>query len=404
MHGCLEPALRPSLLLPLALPLVAALACSPEPGQTLEPLPFEPAGPNAAPDPSTFGPYAVGVRTMTFLDFERATPGKDGPRKLVVEVWYPAANRARDAEKQDYVLYDRLPESLRPGLTPEDLGTLETQAVRDAPVYEGVRFPVVVFSHGKGGLREQSTFYTVPLASHGYVVVSPDHEGDTIIELLEAGEVDVTSTFDSFILRPGDVSFLLDELEDLDGDPLTPLMDLERVGVTGHSFGALTSFRAAGSDLRVDAIVAHTPVGITLVEAELEASVDQFGIPYLIAAAGLDRTLEKEIHADSLWEHMVPPRFYLSLATGGHFTYSDLCVLDVVAIEEALGINASNVLTDGCGEENIPTTEAFPVINHYSIGFFNAYLRGSTPTLELLDEEHGRALAGDEVTFLAETE
>lgn len=401
MNGLAQLPLR-SALFPL---LMAALACAPkEEAQALEPLPFEPAGPDAAPDPSTLGPYAVGVRTLTFLDHERSTPGKDGPRKLVVEVWYPAANSAREAEKQDYVLYDRLPESLRGGLEPEDLGVLETEAVRDAPRYEGVRFPVVIFSHGKGGLREQSTFYTVPLASHGYVVVSADHEGDTIIELLEAGDVDVTSTFDSYLLRPGDVSFLLSELEKLEDDPLTSLMDLERVGVTGHSFGALTSFRAAGSDARIDAIVAHTPVGISLVEADLEVRVHEFGIPYLIAAAGLDRTLPKEVHADSVWNRMVPPRFYLSLATAGHFTYSDMCVLDVQAIEEKLQIDASNVLTDGCGEENIPTAEAFPVINHYSIGFFNAYLRGSTPTLALLDEEHGRALAGDEVSFLAETE
>lgn len=405
MRASVSPVRLASLLTTslLTAPLLA-LACAPPETTPKDPLPFAPAGPAAAPDPSTYGPYAVGVRTMTFLDDERETPGKDGPRKLVAEVWYPAAGSARDDEKQDYVIYDELPESLRAGLTPEDLGRIETEAVRDAPVYEDVRFPVIIFSHGKGGLRQQSTFYTVPLASHGYVVVAPDHEGDTIVELLEAGDVDVTSTVDSYLLRPGDVSFLLSELEALGDDPLTPILNLEKVGVTGHSFGALTSFRAAGSDLRVDAIVAHTPVGITLVEAELEATVDEFGIPYLIAAAGLDRTLPKEIHADSVWQKMVPPRFYLSLATAGHFTYSDLCVLDVEAIDAALDVDASNVLTDGCGEENIPPALAFPAINLYSIGFFNTYLRGSPASLAFLDEEHGRAIAGDEVTFLAEPE
>lgn len=389
----------------LLLLLVGSSACAPTPpGEARDPLPFAPAGPGAAPDPSVLGPYAVGVRTLTFLDPERETPGKEGPRKLVTEIWYPAAGHTRDDEKDAFVLYEQLPESLREGLTVEDLGVLETEAVRDAETYEGVRFPVVVFSHGKGGVRQQSTFYTVLLASHGYVVVSPDHEGDTIVELLEAGEVDVTSTVDSFVLRPGDVSFLLNELEVLDeDDPLTALMDLERVGVTGHSFGALTSFRAAGSDLRIDAIVAHTPVGIGLVEAGLEATVDEFGIPYLIAAAGLDRTLEKNLHADSLWSHMVPPRFYLTLKTAGHFTYSDLCILDVEAIDVALNIDASNVLTDGCGEENVGPDVAFPVINHYSVGFFNAYLRGSPGSLALLDQDNGRRLAGDEVTFFAET-
>ena len=63
--------------------------------------------------------------------------------------------------------------------------------MRDAETYASVRFPVVIFSHGKGGLRQQSTFYTAVLASHGYVVVSPDHEGDTIVELLRKDGVDI---------------------------------------------------------------------------------------------------------------------------------------------------------------------------------------------------------------------
>lgn len=380
--------------------------CASESGDegTREPLPFSPAGPEAAPDPSTLGPYPVGVRTLTFEDDTRATPGKEGPRTLVTEVWYPAVEAAREMPKEQYVLYEALPPELRDGLRPEDLGVLETEAVRDAPARaDGDRFPVVLFSHGKGGIRMQSTFYTVALASHGFVVVSPDHEGDTLVELLEAGDVDVTSTVDSYVLRPGDVSFLLSALAELPAsDPLTALLDLERVGATGHSFGALTSFRAAGLDARIDAVVAHTPVGIGLVQIELDVPVEEFGIPILIAAGGEDRTLPAELHADSVWDHMVRPRFYLTLRTAGHFTYSDLCILDVEAIDAALAVDASNVLTDGCGPENTPAEVAFPVIRHYSIGLFNTYLRGSPESGVLLVEEAGAALGGDEVVFLGD--
>jgi predicted dienelactone hydrolase len=350
------------------------------------------------------GPYPVGVRQMVFLDDSRETPGKDGPRMLACEVWYPAVEATRGQPGHDYVLYDMLPESLRDGLTKEALGTVTSTAVWEAEPRRHETFPLIIFSHGKGGIRQQSLFYTEQLASHGYVVVAPDHEGDTIIELLEAGDVDVTQTFDSFILRPQDVSYLIRELDVLpEDDPLKPILDTSIVGVTGHSFGALTSFRTAGSDARVNAIVAHTPTGIGMVQTGLEIDVEDFGIPYMIMAGGKDRTLEKEVHADTLWEHMVPPRYYLTLNSGGHFTYSDLCVLDVPTIDAALEIDATNVLTDGCGPENVKPEVAFPVINNYSIGFFNAYLRDSAASLDYLEEPVGQELGGaDEVVFVGE--
>jgi hypothetical protein len=102
---------------------------------------------------------------------------------------------------------------------------------------------------------------------------------------------------------------------------------------------------------------------------------------------------------------MVPPRFYLTLNTGGHFTYSDLCILDVEAIDRALEVDAAKVLNDGCGQENVPPEDAFPVINLYSIGFFNAYLRDSPASLDWLEEDKGQDIAGpEEVVFFSEPE
>ena len=389
--------------------LLTFLACD-APEDDREPLPFEPAGPDAAPIPSALGPYPVGVRTLEFVDESRVTPGRTEPRKLVVEVWYPAVEATRDQPPHSYGLYDEVSQGVRelyPDIDPEDLGVVSTTAVKDAVQRDdGDTYPLVVFSHGKGGVRQQSTYYTATLASHGYVVISPDHEGDTINDLLLEGDVDINTTVDSFVDRPLDVAFLITQMEQLpESEPLKAIMDVETIGVTGHSFGALTSFRIAGLDSRVDAIVAQTPVSLTLVEIDLGIRVEDFGIPYMIQAAGLDDTLPAETHSDPLFDAMVPPRFYLTLETAGHFTYSDLCVLDIVAIDEALGddVNISNVLGDGCGTQNIPTADAFPVINHYSIGFFNTYLRGSEGSLKYLTQEDGRAIVpGNEITFVGE--
>lgn len=43
-------------------------------------------------------------------------------------------------------------------------------------------FPLVVYSHGNGGLRYVSAFLTEHLASHGFIVVAPDHVGNTAID------------------------------------------------------------------------------------------------------------------------------------------------------------------------------------------------------------------------------
>src|SRR5687768_5605916 len=117
--------MRLLLLLALAVASLVVTGCDPP---DVDPLPFQPAGADAAPDPSTFGPYAVGVRTMTFVDDTRDAPAPrySGKRTLTVEVWYPAAESARGKPGQDYVLFEELPESVREGLTPQDLGTLNT--------------------------------------------------------------------------------------------------------------------------------------------------------------------------------------------------------------------------------------------------------------------------------------
>src|SRR5262249_61965308 len=98
-----------------------------------------------------------------------AVPAASG-RPLGVEVGYPAeATGPRDR----YRVLPGFPLS-------------EQDAARDLPVRAG-RYPLVLFSHGFGGHRRQSTFLTTHLASHGYVVAAPDHTGTTLVDLLHAG-------------------------------------------------------------------------------------------------------------------------------------------------------------------------------------------------------------------------
>ncbi|MBI5495572.1 MAG: hypothetical protein HY904_11160 [Deltaproteobacteria bacterium] len=376
--------------------VLTACASPPDPPVHKEPLPFEPAGPTASPDPSAPGPYPVGVRTVTLVDPTRTTPGYTAPRQLVCEIWYPAVEASRTLPRVEYVLHDQLPDDMKAQIAPEALGTLQTDAARDADIRaDSDRYPVVVFSHGKGGIRMQSTFLTVALASHGHVVISPDHEADTLVDLLREGDVELNTTYDSFIDRPLDVMFILDQVEA--GDALSwlrPIADMEHVGLAGHSFGALTTMRVSGLDGRVDAEVAQAPAGYALVQVDVPTQLEQYGIPVMLQSAGMDRTLPEDPSATSLWAHLRSPRYFLRMPTAGHFTFSDLCVFDVAAIDAAIPLDVSNVLTDGCGTDNIRPEVAFPIIRHYAVGLFNGYLRSSPAARALLTEAPGVALGG----------
>src|SRR5262245_26256347 len=104
-------------------------------------------------DPALDGPWQVGVRTIEADDGLGNT--------LTIEVWYPAI----PAE----------------GAQPEVTLGIPSAAVRGAPGdARGGPFPLVAFSHGRGGIRVQSVYFTVHLASWGYVVVAPDHPHDTL--------------------------------------------------------------------------------------------------------------------------------------------------------------------------------------------------------------------------------
>jgi predicted dienelactone hydrolase len=384
--------------------LVLAASCAP-PTTTREPLPFPAAGADAAPDPAVLGPYPVGIRRYDVVDdFRREEDGS--PRRLALEVWYPAAEAARGSEGETILLYDELPPDLQEGLERDDLGVLATPAVRDAPARadDDDRYPLVVFSHGKGGTRLQSNFYTAFLASHGYVVAAPDHTGDTIVELLRevkgSGNIQPDSTVEALVYRPADVMAVLDLLSATVDADIDRIVDFDHVGVTGHSFGAITSFLAASNDIRIDAIVGQTPGSQDLLGLQMRTPLAEMTIPMLIQSSTQDGTLPEETNAKPLYDNMPSPKAWLSLHRGGHFTYSDLCVLDVEAINAALGLDVSNVLEDGCGPEALTTDLAFPVIRASAIGFFNEHLRGSPGSAAFQTQAAADALAPGESTLL----
>lgn len=120
--------------------------------------------------------------------------------------------------------------------------------------------PAVVFSHGLGGSREAAVYLGQHLASWGYVAVHIQHPGsdesvwkgktsrNEIIRALKA----VTRDIDAIRGRFEDVPFVLDQLAAMNAaGPLAGRIDMARLGMSGHSFGAVSTLAAAGQSMRM---------------------------------------------------------------------------------------------------------------------------------------------------------
>jgi predicted dienelactone hydrolase len=168
------------------------------------------------------GPYDVGVTTITI--------DTDTDRPLTLDVWFPVDDTG-DAPLNQYTLI--------PGVYYESPVAV---AGAELAVAEG-SFPLVVYSHGSGGLRYIASYYTEAIASHGYVVAAPDHTGNTAADRLLGAEAEFDVTA---LNRPNDVVATIDAMLDPSNVGLAGSIDSESIAVTGHSFGGFTSLAVTG--------------------------------------------------------------------------------------------------------------------------------------------------------------
>ena len=116
-------------------------------------------------------------------------------------------------------------------------------------------FPVIIFSHGLGGSRDGYEYLGRHWAASGYVSVHVQHIGSDSRVWQDAapGETmenmrHAAANVSNITNRPLDISFAIDQLEKLNksDSPLKQRLDLTRIGVAGHSFGAFTTLAVAG--------------------------------------------------------------------------------------------------------------------------------------------------------------
>jgi len=323
--------------------------------------------PNDLGPSSAFGAHPVGVRTLTLADPSRpdvSAPAE--PRPLTVEVYYPSSEAAVAGMPKDVV-------------SVLGIEITETPAYRDVAIGTGP-FPLVLFSHGNGGIRFQSFFFAAHLASHGYVVVSPDHHGNTFLDALDGAEDP-----DSAVNRPLDMSFLIDELTVFASEPghlFEGAIDLEKIGMSGHSFGGYTSLALAGpafelgtfTDPRIKAILPQAPAAFFF-EDSFFAEVT---VPTFVIGGSLDETTPFPENQQQPFDLLPSGAAWVGLAEledAGHFTFSDFCEVPRVLLGFLGGFD------EACEPRHLPWRHAHDIVNYLSLNFFDAILNENVEAL-----------------------
>ena len=334
---------------------VAALLTATIATVTLAAGPHAPASATApAIGPTTFtepGPYAVGERTATL---------KSG---IPVEIWYPA-RPADVAGKRigHYDLVDWLPSFLEDLLPPGASVTYPSGGVRGVPVARG-EFPLVVFSHGYAGFRDQSSFLTSALASWGFVVAAPDHPSRNLTRVLGGPAGTTTDVQD---LRA--TITMMARKADRRASAFHGRVDLAHVGALGHSAGGRAAETLAAVDQRVDTFVGMAGASVGALEQDPDAVVPYK--PGLLITGSADTIVEPD-RMRAAYDAMHAPKRWVLLDNVGHLAFSDLCEVGadqggLLSLAALLGVpvppNLEPLATDGCFAPDLPPTEAWPAI------------------------------------------
>lgn len=114
--------------------------------------------------------------------------------------------------------------------------------------------PVVVMSHGYAVSRDYFAGFAAHLASYGMVVALPEHtdSNQQTLEQFELGQGEASFQLSEFLNRPRDVSAVLDELERRNAAAYQNRLQLDRVGMVGHSFGGYTALMLGGATVDLD--------------------------------------------------------------------------------------------------------------------------------------------------------
>jgi predicted dienelactone hydrolase len=199
-------------------------------------------------------------------------------------------------------------------------------AIENAPIAAGGPWPLVIYSHGTFGRPDNAMHLVNELVSHGYVVAAPAYPLSSSAAFTKVRFADVSDVGN----QTRDVSFIIDSL--LTDKFLAPAIDKARIGATGISLGAVTSYFATfGVQTRDPRIVATALIGGSdPVQAALSTDLGLAGtahswkpVPVLFLSA------EKDVFAwimgrpYAAYSRVPDPRLEVMIKGGVHVWFGD---------------------------------------------------------------------------------
>jgi predicted dienelactone hydrolase len=336
--------------------------------------------------PLAAGEFEVGVSTVVLEDAERP---------LTVDIWFPIGTADGLAPHQYTLL---------PGVyyeSPDAFTATADQLAQGA-------FPLVIYSHGSGGLRYIDSAFNEAIASHGYVVAAADHTGNTAVDRLIAGvdaapdedreptEEEIRQFEQIGLNRANDVSRLIDALTDPNSvaGPIAANVDADAVAVVGHSAGGSTATAMTigitndtgtfESDERVDAIALLAPAVSRFTEEQLAA----LEVPMMSIVGTADDVTPAEPNGTRLWNLTdQSPAYRIELQDAGHYAFTDICSYQTAVptlpdVPQPIIDLIDSYAEFSCTEENMPPERADELTDTYVITFLDEVLRGGPSVVD----------------------
>ena len=324
------------------------------------------------------GPYNAGWRAW---DITYTPIGGEEDRTIGFNVWYPTEAETGDEVRYMGVFLDEVTLGGAPA-TP--------------PVHDG-SYPVMVYSHGFQGWSGTSADLCRYFASHGWVVVAPDHTGNTF---LDHQDPLVTS---HYLDKPQDLSAVLDALEGLPAtDELAGLADTSRVVLSGHSFGAYATWALLGATYDPDSIDAACSGGGGLPtgqctqaqrDAFLSGQIDDARVVGTIPMAG---TIRRSFFGDAGHRTVRGPVLFQSGTNdqvGQQAQWDSMDQVDFTWIEIEGGCHQTFALGQ-C--DTLDSEEGFAIVDTYAFAFARSVILSDDSVAGILD---GTTPVSDKVTF-----
>jgi hypothetical protein len=357
------------------------------------------------------------VRLLTDTKRKELLNDVDEKRKIIVSIFYPAHESFKGSRQAVYMdlFYPRADafikrfagrkNKLGEQLSEDYLKSIKINTYNNAPISRSIaKYPVIIYSPGLGMDRDSLIYIIEKLVSQGYIVITVGHIYDSEFTIVPTGEIiHQTKNFDDASLeekeqlvdiRKKDILFLIDELEGINNEDTSILgaLDLNKLGVIGHSMGGAAVFKVAATDPRIKAVVLldaalhyvnlekeinegillNTPLlnfrkGSIDYEEGMKKAIKHFaaisdGETFKRRIILQDQVLTRQRKGQKeLYEYLSGYKSFIKLKDSEHLTFTDLPVIYNQALENDV----------------LPIPEAHEVISEITVRFFNEFLCGT---------------------------